>query len=344
MSTGKQSDQGDLIYKIDDRTILTASSVISFLSTPDIKDAAKTKPNWSSKFELAKSLPFVATFDTQKVTKLVNASKAGAPQPEAQNPLLSSVPALWEKSEYALVALDTKDKIKLNTMAHCSNDANSKQINELLTGYVAMAKAALPGLKPMLLQMSGNNLSLAEKINGLLVKFVDGVKISQKNSDVLCSITIEPQLLELAQGPFLSGMVAARAAAKNNMIRNKIREIGLGALVFEEANKYFPDTSPDVLPDFPAMSWRVRILPYIEQKALYDAYNKHEPWDSENNKKILAKMPDVFRHPDQDPASTNTSFFRLTGAEGLAPGSQTKIKASMVRDGMSKTLLIVDSE
>jgi hypothetical protein len=336
-------DRGNLIYKVDDRTLLLTDSIISFASTPDLKTAATTKPIWSDKFDLAKGLPFLVAFDTQKVTKIAEATKRPGPQPAASNPMLSAASILWEKSQYALVALDTKDKIKLNAMTHSSEEDNAKQISEVLYGYVALAKGALPGLKPMLMQMSGNNSAVAAKIEDMLTSFVDGVKITQKSSDVFCSVTIEPQLLELAQGPLLSGIMAAREAARNNTLRNKIRQLGLGVMTFLEANKRFPDTTADS-PQMPAMSWRVRILPYIEQKALYDEYKKDEPWDSENNKKVLAKMPDAYRHPDQDATSINTSFFRLAGAEGLAPGGQNPIKMKNVSDGLSKTLLIVEAE
>ncbi len=46
-------------------------------------------------------------------------------------------------------------------------------------------------------------------------------------------------------------------------------------------------------------SWRVDILPFLGQEALFAQYKQNEPWDSENNKKVLAQMPDVFRHQAQ---------------------------------------------
>ena len=45
------------------------------------------------------------------------------------------------------------------------------------------------------------------------------------------------------------------------------------------------------------LSWRVDILPFIEQDTLYKEFHLDEPWDSEHNKKLLAKMPKVFRAP-----------------------------------------------
>ena len=48
------------------------------------------------------------------------------------------------------------------------------------------------------------------------------------------------------------------------------------------------------------LSWRVAILPYLtadEDAALYHQFNLKEPWDSEHNKKFIAKMPKVYESP-----------------------------------------------
>jgi len=47
----------------------------------------------------------------------------------------------------------------------------------------------------------------------------------------------------------------------------------------------------------PWHSWRVLILPFIEEEALYNEYRFDEPWNGPNNSKLASKMPDVFRCP-----------------------------------------------
>ncbi len=64
-------------------------------------------------------------------------------------------------------------------------------------------------------------------------------------------------------------------------------------------------------------SWRVTILPYIEQQALYNAYNFDEPWDGPNNRKLIEKMPAIYHYPGAEgpPASPgHSSYFVFTGA------------------------------
>ena len=47
----------------------------------------------------------------------------------------------------------------------------------------------------------------------------------------------------------------------------------------------------------PLLSWRVLILPYLEQEALYKEFHLDEPWDSPHNRTLIARMPAVYRCP-----------------------------------------------
>jgi uncharacterized protein (TIGR03067 family) len=44
----------------------------------------------------------------------------------------------------------------------------------------------------------------------------------------------------------------------------------------------------------PLLSWRVALLPYLDETGLYDQIELDEPWDSAHNKKLLEKMPAVY--------------------------------------------------
>lgn len=44
-------------------------------------------------------------------------------------------------------------------------------------------------------------------------------------------------------------------------------------------------------------SWRVLILPYIGEDALYNTYKFDEPWDGPNNIKLLNQIPRLYACP-----------------------------------------------
>src|SRR5215470_13169211 len=47
----------------------------------------------------------------------------------------------------------------------------------------------------------------------------------------------------------------------------------------------------------PLYSWRVLILPYIEENRLYEQFHLDEPWDSPHNIALLPRMPHAYAAP-----------------------------------------------
>jgi hypothetical protein len=81
----------------------------------------------------------------------------------------------------------------------------------------------------------------------------------------------------------LPAVQAAREAARRTQSTNNLKQLILGLLNYESANGHFPphaSYSPD---GKPLLSWRVHILPYLEEQALYSQFRLDEPWDSEHN-------------------------------------------------------------
>jgi prepilin-type processing-associated H-X9-DG protein len=90
-------------------------------------------------------------------------------------------------------------------------------------------------------------------------------------------------------------------------------------------------------------SWRVELLSFLDQEALFKQYRLNEPWDSENNKKVLAQMPEQFRSPYDDPKSLNSGYYALVGPGTMFDGTEG-IQIQNVTDGTSNTLMIVEAK
>jgi hypothetical protein len=92
----------------------------------------------------------------------------------------------------------------------------------------------------------------------------------------------------------------------------------------------------------PMHSWRVLILPFLEQQSLYDRYDFLEPWNGPNNILLLNKMPRVFGCPTRSPGPTAlTAFAAITGPGTIFPGAGSA-KLADVTDGPANTLMIAE--
>jgi prepilin-type processing-associated H-X9-DG protein len=141
---------------------------------------------------------------------------------------------------------------------------------------------------------------------------------------------------------FLPAVQASRAAALRAQSVNNLKQIGLAMHNYNNANGHFP---PAVLigPDGKTpYSWRVALLPYIEQQELFKQYNFSEPWDGPNNRKLLDKIPPIYRAPNAEGDPTFASYFVPTGPDTLFPGHQGT-QLSAIRDGPSNTIMAVEA-
>ncbi|VTS07113.1 DUF1559 family PulG-like putative transporter [Tuwongella immobilis] len=90
----------------------------------------------------------------------------------------------------------------------------------------------------------------------------------------------------------------------------------------------------------PLLSWRVLMLPYLEQQALYNQFKLDEPWDSPNNKPLIEKMPEIFASPGVP--NGKTIIQRPTGKSlGLDP-TKPRLSLRDFTDGTSNTILLVE--
>lgn len=97
----------------------------------------------------------------------------------------------------------------------------------------------------------------------------------------------------------------------------------------------------------PMHSWRVLILPFLEQQALYDQYDFSEPWDGPNNRKLARPIPrvhaeSVYACPDAVPSRPlETHYLAIVGPRTGFPGEKSAA-FSEFKDGTENVLLVVE--
>ncbi len=134
-----------------------------------------------------------------------------------------------------------------------------------------------------------------------------------------------------------------REAAWRRRSSFNLRTISLGLAQYSNKDGAYPPTILEKPGDGPPHSWRVAILPFMGQQDLYDQYHFDEAWDGPRNRELLARMPAAFRAPGDDPASTDTGYFALTGL-GAIFSDLERTRPSGIPDGAGNTILIVESK
>ena len=135
----------------------------------------------------------------------------------------------------------------------------------------------------------------------------------------------------------------AREAARRMQCNNNLKQIGLAMHNYHDVHGCFP---PAYIPDEngrPMHSWRVLLLPYLEQKPLYDQYNFDEPWDSPQNLALANTLLYVYQCPsDTLVGPSETSYLMIVGPGTVSDGP-TATKISELTDGTSNTILVVEA-
>ena len=126
---------------------------------------------------------------------------------------------------------------------------------------------------------------------------------------------------------------------KRTVCTNNMRQLQYAMLNYELAYREFPEATELDNAGKPMHSWRVKILPFIEQQALYNQYDFSQPWDSPTNIKLLDQMPDCFRCPHCQ--KNNRTFYKLVVGPGtLFDGGERTI--NRISDGTSNTIAIIE--
>lgn len=84
------------------------------------------------------------------------------------------------------------------------------------------------------------------------------------------------------------------------------------------------------------LSWRVHLLPFLEEQTLYDRFHLDEPWDSEHNLALLEFMPEIYRTSSDSPNATSLRV--LSGNGSLFAANKQWLRAE---DGLPNTIMLL---
>lgn len=141
----------------------------------------------------------------------------------------------------------------------------------------------------------------------------------------------------------------SRAGAHRRKCAANLRKIGVALMAYEQQYGTLPPAYVEDAVGVRLHSWRVLLLPFLgpEEKALQDQYDFSEPWDSDHNKLLAAKMPAVFRCPADEPAqpenANDTNYLVFVGKQTAFPGATT-VSRRQITDDQRQTIYVLEAK
>jgi type II secretory pathway pseudopilin PulG len=200
----------------------------------------------------------------------------------------------------------------------------------------------------------------------VFVLFFGGIistKVSQKRTLSLVEIGVVLVIILGLNALLLPAVRVAREASKRPQCNNNLKHLGLAMWHYQEVYDSLPPVYTVDSEGKPLHSWRVLLLPFLEQNSLYDQIRLNEPWDSEFNRQFWKQMPSYFYCPESErrecflvshypvyyPKSSygateeQCDYSVLTGINTLFPDTKCcSLYSIMSQEEQSKTLLIVE--
>lgn len=160
----------------------------------------------------------------------------------------------------------------------------------------------------------------------------------------------QPEAVPSAAVKTEAATIASIAAADDQAKRNSQTKMSLKAIavamhMHHDAFRTFPPAASRAKDGRPLLSWRVRLLPFLDQQALYNDFHHDEPWDSPHNQALVRYMPPVYSNPARKNDGT-TSLMVFVG-EGTPFGDarfSAKGPSLMdIVDGVANTVMVIDA-
>ncbi len=205
--------------------------------------------------------------------------------------------------------------------ASVQNGSAGMAVASLLLGMMSLCTGPITGIPAIICSVSALKKPVGQgaAITGLILGILGSMIVS-----VALITFLLPAILKV-------GDTANQAREMNNL-----KQIGIAMHNHHDVKNEFPPATGD-------LSWRVHILPYIEQNNLHRRFDQTQPWDSPKNRSFSDAVVKTYQSPLDSPESIQTHYRVFVGPGTIyEPGKRPK-RLPEITDGTSNTLLAVEA-
>ncbi len=134
----------------------------------------------------------------------------------------------------------------------------------------------------------------------------------------------------------LPAVQKVREAAARTSDMNSLKQISVATHNYHDVNRRFPPAEGNV-------SWRVHLLPYLEQSQIYRGFDLLQPWDSPANKRFANEMIPPYNSKRDPESAPNTHYRVFVGPHTLYEPGEKPPTIADIRDGTSNTIFAVEA-
>jgi len=269
------------------------------------------------------------------------------------------------RGEFPREMVPYRSLMKAQTVVVTANVAAKTTVTAKLTfADAATAKRAEPVLKTLIqngieaMTEMKKDKSKGAEWDAVLNPLLDLACVALEKSDVKADGQILTARTETEIGPAVTKAFASlpeliELANTKQKTLNNLKQIGLACHNYHDTMGHMPANIVG-LDGKVLMSWRVNILPYIEQDNMYRQLDMTKAWDDPRNAKVLEKMPDLFRVFGRE-APKGKTYLQMPfspkfvpagkvvpcGSPFLVPGRRTTM--ADIADGLSNTFMVVEA-
>ncbi len=290
------------------------------------------------------SAHLTAVFSIDAVRSLMKQAIAAAPPAPPPFQDFLKLPDLLSA---IMLRVNAGDKLTATMTLRGVDEAAGQEVERIVNQGLAMARMMIMEQVASGPARSSDPVeqATAKYASRISNKIFDEIKPVRRGQNVTISFESNSSVatLGILAGLLLPAVQSARSAARRLQSMNNLRQISIALLSFEAANRHFPARAIFSKEGKPLLSWRVAILPFIEQNNLFNQFHLDEPWNSEHNKSLLvnAPMPQVFQDPRR--ALGNTTNYLAVVGKGLAFDGDKGLTLAQFTDGTSNTIMVVQA-